>query len=58
MFKTVKADHLIFVVDHVSESLIVDNSDENIDVHLATVSSTVHTLSAVEVVADCNSMYR
>jgi len=46
--------HLIFVIDHVSKSLVVNYSDENVDLHLATVYTTVHSLGAVEVVPNYN----
>jgi len=47
--------HLIFIIDHVTESLIVDNADEDVDLHLTTVRSTVHPLRAVKVVPNCNT---
>jgi len=45
---------LILIVDHVSKSLIVNNADENVNLHLTAVCATIHPLCAVEVVADCN----
>jgi len=47
--------HLILIIDHVSQSLIVNHADENVDLHFTTIRTTVHPLCAVEVVPNCNT---
>ena len=46
--------NLILIVDHVSKSLIVNHTNENVDLQLPAVRPAVHPLCTVEVVPNCN----
>jgi len=45
------AAHLPLIRDHVAQSLVVDNTEEDVSLHLPSVDAAVHALSAVIAVA-------